>query len=160
MKRITSIGLFLISALAFGCGPSGGGPGGPAAKDPSGKALTDSKGNPIPVEAANKFKAGLDALAQHDKAKDWDEASCTATAQIFLDAAKEHEKPFAEAFYDAGLSYQRCKKTAEAKAQFQKALDADGKFHPAKTQLLMMAFYEGGEKNIDQAIAALRAVLF
>lgn len=157
MKRITSVGLFLISALAFGCGPSGGGPGGgPNAKDPSGKALTDSKGNPIPLEAANKFKQGLDALAQHDKAKDWDDASCTATAQTFTDAAKEHEKPFAEALYNAGLAYQRCKKSAEAKAQFQKAIDADPKFHPAKTQLTMMSFYESGEKNLDQTIADMR----
>ena len=157
MKRITSIGLFLISALAFGCGPSGSGPGGGAgAKDPSGKAITDSKGNPIPVEAANKFKQGLDSLAQHDKAKDWDEATCTSTAQIFLDAAKEHEKPFAEALYNAGLAYQRCKKSAEAKAQFQKAVDADPKFHPAKTQLVMLSYYESGEKNIDQAITDMR----
>ncbi len=86
MNRITGIGLVLVAALAFGCGPSGNGAGGPAAKDPHGNALTDSKGNPITQEAANKFKQGLDLLTQHDKARDWDEASCTSTAQVFIDA--------------------------------------------------------------------------
>jgi Tfp pilus assembly protein PilF len=157
MIRKTCVGLVLAAAFAFGCGPSGGGPGGgPSAKDASGKTLTDRNGNPIPIEAANKFKQGLDALAQHDKAKDWNEASCNATAQIFLDAAKEHEKPFAEAYYNAGLSYQRCKKNADAKAHFQKSLEADSKFHPAKTQLVMMSYYEGGEKNLDQTINDMR----
>jgi tetratricopeptide (TPR) repeat protein len=156
MKRITSIGLVIVSALAFGCGPSGSGPGGgPAAKDPTGKTLTDHSGGSIPQPAADKFKAGLDALAQHAKAKDWDEASCTSTANIFLDASKEKDK-FTEAYYNAGLAYLRCKKNTEAKGQFQKALDTDPKFHPAKTQLVMMSFYEGGEKNIDQAISDMR----
>jgi tetratricopeptide (TPR) repeat protein len=156
MKRITSIGLVLFSALAFGCGPSGSGPGGgPTAKDPSGKKIVDHAGGEIPQPAADKFKAGLDALAQHDKAKDWDEASCTSTANTFLDASKEKDK-FTEAYYNAGLAYQRCKKTKEAKEQFQKALDIDPKFHPAKTQLVMLGFYEGGEKNLDQAISDMR----
>lgn len=157
MKRMTGIGLVLAAALAFGCGPSGGAGGGTPAKDPTGKTLTDSKGNALTEPAATKFKQGLDTLAQHDKAKNWDEAACNATADIFIEAAKEQgDKTFTEAYYNAGLAYQRCKKTAEAKAQFQKTLDADPKFHPAKTQLVMMSFYEGGEKNIDQAITDMR----
>ena len=157
MKRITGIGLLVLSALAFGCGPgSSTGSNGPGAKDATGKTLTDSKGNALSEPAAQKFKLGLDALAQHDKAKDWSDASCESTAQLFLDAAKEQDKPFAEANYNAGLSYHRCKKNAEARANFQKALEADPKFHPAKTQLVMMSFYESGEKNIDQAISDMR----
>ncbi len=153
MKRITGIGLLIVSALAFGCGPGGtGGGGGTPAKDPGGKALTDSKGNALSEPAAQKFKLGLDALAQHDKAKDWSEATCESTAQTFVEAAKEQSKPFAEAYYNAGLAYHRCKKNADAKSHFQKALEADAKFHPAKTQLIMMSFYDGGEKNIDQTI--------
>jgi tetratricopeptide (TPR) repeat protein len=157
MKRITAIGLIFISALAFGCGPSGSGPGGGTpAKDATGKSLTDSKGNALSAPAAQKFKLGLDALSQHDKAKDWTEATCESTAQLFIEAAKEQEKPFAEAQYNTGLSYHRCKKSAEAKTYFQKALEIDPKFHPAKTQLVMMSFYESGEKNIDQAVSDMR----
>jgi tetratricopeptide (TPR) repeat protein len=157
MKRITGIGLIVLSALAFGCGPGGSGPGGGTpAKDATGKALTDSKGNALSEPAAQKFKAGLDALAQHDKAKDWSDATCESTSQLFQDAAKEQDKPFAEAHYNAGLALHRCKKNAEAKAFFQKALEIDGKFHPAKTQLVMLSFYESGEKNIDQAISDMR----
>jgi tetratricopeptide (TPR) repeat protein len=157
MKRITITGLAVLSGLLFGCGPSGGGPGGgPAAKDPTGKTITTGNGQAVSEVAANKFKAGLDQLAQHDKAKDWAEASCTSTAQLFLDAASEQGKPFAEAQYNAGLAHLRCKKNAEAKAQFQKALEADSKFHPAKTQLVLMSYYDSGEKNIDQAITDMR----
>lgn len=157
MKRISTIGLAVVSALLFGCGPSGtGAGGGPAAKDPSGKTVTTGKGDAVTEPAATKFKQGLDMLAQHDKAKDWDETSCTATAQIFGEAVKEQGKPFAEAEYNAGLANLRCKKNAEAKAQFQKALEADAKFHPAKTQLVLMSFYEGAEKSIDQAINDMR----
>lgn len=157
MKRITTLGMAVVTALLFGCGPSGGGPGGgPAAKDPTGKTITTGSGQAVSETAATKFKQGLDQLAQHDKAKDWDEASCTSTSQLFLDAASEQGKPFAEAQYNAGLSLLRCKKNAEAKAQFQKALEADSKFHPAKTQLVLMSYYESGEKNVDQAITDMR----
>lgn len=157
MKRNTITGLAVVSALLFGCGPSGGGAGnGPAAKDPTGKTITTGNGQTVSEVAANKFKSGLDQLAQHDKAKDWAEASCTATAQLFLDAASEQGKPFAEAQYNAGLAHLRCKKNPEAKAQFQKALEADSKFHPAKTQLVLMSYYDSGEKSIDQAITDMR----
>ncbi len=156
MKRIT-LGLAFVSAMLFGCGPDGTGPGGGTpAKDPTGKTLTTGKGDAVSEPAATKFKLGLDALAQHDKTKDWAEESCNSTTQIFLDAAKEQEKPFAEAHYNAGLAQLRCKKNVEAKGHFQKALEADPKFHPAKTQLVLMSYYEGGEKGVDQAITDMR----
>ena len=65
----------LVSVTAVGCGGGGGtGPSGPVAKDPTtGKAVTDSKGNAISIDAANKFKSGLEAMAQHDKADDWND---------------------------------------------------------------------------------------
>ena len=155
MKRITTLGMAVVTALLFGCGPSSG-PGGPAAKDPTGKTITTGSGQAVSEVAATKFKQGLDQLAQHDKAKDWSDASCTSTSQLFLDAAADQGKPFAEAQYNAGLAVLRCKKNAEAKALFQKALEADSKFHPAKTQLVLMSYYESGEKNVDQAITDMR----
>ncbi|MCK6592268.1 MAG: hypothetical protein L6Q76_32340, partial [Polyangiaceae bacterium] len=115
MKRLSTWAAVaaLLSATAIGCGGGGTGPDGPVAKDPTtGKAVTDSKGNAISVVAANKFKTGLDTMAQHDKAGDWNEATCNQTAELFLDAAKEQGgATFSEAIYNAGLAYQRCKKS-------------------------------------------------
>ncbi|NUQ76169.1 MAG: tetratricopeptide repeat protein [Polyangiaceae bacterium] len=160
MKRLSTWAAVaaLLSATAIGCGGGGTGPDGPVAKDPTtGKAVTDSKGNAISVVAANKFKTGLDTMAQHDKAGDWNEATCNQTAELFLDAAKEQGgATFSEAIYNAGLAYQRCKKSAEAKAQFQQVLQKDPKFHRARVQLALYAFVESGEKNFDQAIAEMR----
>ena len=118
---------------------------------------TDSSGNQVSVAAANKFNAGLESLAQHDKANDWSDPVCMSTAQLFLDAAKEQgDKQFNEALYNAGLSYQRCKKDTEAKAQFKVILDKDPKFHRAKVQLALYAFGESGQKNVDDAISKIR----
>jgi tetratricopeptide (TPR) repeat protein len=160
MKRITTLAAVaaLLSATAIGCGGGGSGPSGPVAKDPTtGKAVTDSKGNAISIDAANKFKSGLEAMAQHDKAGDWNDAACTQTAELFLGAAKEQGgSTFSEAIYNAGLAYQRCKKTAEAKAQFKQVLDKDPKFHRARVQIALYSFVESGEKNVDAAIAEMR----
>jgi Tfp pilus assembly protein PilF len=144
-----------LGLVALGCG--GGASGGVVAKDPTGKTVTDSKGNAVSVEAANKFKAGLQAMVQHDRAGDWDETACTSTSELFLDAAKEQgDKTFAEAIYNAGLATQRCKKDAEAKKHFQEALQRDAKFHPARVQVALYTFAESGEKNVDAAIAEMR----
>lgn len=161
MKKLTywtAIASLLASA-AVGCGGTpGGGPTGPHAIDKTtGRVATDGKGNAISIDAAAKFKQGLDAMAQHDKANDWNDAACESTAEMFLDAAKEQgDKEFSEATYNAGLSYQRCKKTADAKKYFQKVLERDPKFHRARAQLALFAFAESGEKDHDKAIAELR----
>lgn len=156
MKRITVLAAATaLLVTAAGCGGSAG--TGPKAVDASGKTITDSKGNAVSVEAANKFKAGLDSMNQHDKAGDWSEATCSSTAELFLQAAKDQgDKTFAEAIYNAGLAYQRCKKDQDAKKHFQEALQKDPKFHPARVQVALYDFAESGEKNIDKAIGEMR----
>lgn len=161
MKRFSAYAsiVALCAIAAIGCGGGGGtGPSGTVVKDPvTGKPLTDSKGNAISVDAANKFKTGLETMAKHDKAGDWNESTCDETAKLFLDAADEQgDKTFSEAIYNAGLAYQRCKKTAEAKKLFQQVLDKNGKFHQARVQIALYSFAESGEKNVDEAITQMR----
>lgn len=150
---------FALLAWATGCGggSGSGGASGPGAKDAHGAAVKDSKGNAVSVEAANKFNVGLDAMAQHDKADDWNEGTCKSVAQTFVDAAKEQgSRTFSEALYNAGLANQRCKKDADAKQYFKQVLDKDPKFHRARAQLALYSFAESGEKNIDEAIREMR----
>jgi tetratricopeptide (TPR) repeat protein len=149
MKKITITLALLLWATGCGSNPGEGPktPGGPA----------DGSGQAVSAAAANKFNAGLEGLTAHDKANDWNEATCAATAQLFLDAAKEQgDKTFNEAIYNAGLSYQRCKKDTEAKQYFKQVLDKDPKFHRARAQLALYAFAESGEKNADAAITEMR----
>jgi len=156
MRTFTGLAAVVTLVFAAGCG-GGSSASGPTAKDPSGKAVTDSKGNAVSVEAANKFKAGLQAMVQHDKANDWNDATCQSTAELFSEAAKEQgNKTFAEALYNAGLAYQRCKKDAEAKKTFEQVLQSNPKFHPARVQVALYNFAGSGEKDIDRAIAEMR----
>jgi cytochrome c-type biogenesis protein CcmH/NrfG len=155
-KNTTGLVALLVTAAALSVSACGGAAGtGPGGKGGPGAVKTGSGAN-VSQAAANKFKAGLDAMASHDKANDWNDASCTATAQLFLDAAKEQGDKFAEATYNAGLAYQRCKKTAEAKNYFQQTLSKDSKNHRARMQLALYKFSESGEKDYDGAIAELR----
>jgi len=149
MKTTTKLAAAVaILTWAVGCG-------GDDAKQ--GKTPVGADGKPqVSAAAANKFKEGLSQLEAHDKANDWSEATCTATAQLFLDAAKEQSGQFSEAQYDAGISYQRCKKDNEAKGIFKSILDKDPKFHRARMQLALYAFHESGERNYDAAISELR----
>jgi tetratricopeptide (TPR) repeat protein len=156
MRNITGFAAVAALLMAVGCGGSSMSTA-PHAKDATGKPIIDSKGNAVSVEAANKFKAGLETMVQHDKAADWSEGTCASTAELFLEAAKEQgDRTFAEAIYNAGLSYQRCKKDAEAKKYFQEALQKDAKFHPARVQVALYNFAESGEKSIDAAISEVR----
>lgn len=155
MKRTINVVAVALVLAAVGCGSTG--PTGPIAKTADGKAVKDGTGNAVSVEAANKFKAGLEAISQNDKSNGWNEGSCTSTAQLFLDAAKEQgDKTFAEAIYNAGLAYQRCKKHTEAKGYFQQTLQKNPKFHQARVQMALYGFADSGEKNVDQAISELQ----
>ncbi|AKT41633.1 tetratricopeptide repeat protein [Chondromyces crocatus] len=155
MRTLATITTILGVAFAIGCG--GGGATSAPAKDAAGKGVIDGKGNAVSVEAANKFKAGLQAIAQHDRSNDWNDGACQSTADLFLTAAKEQgDRTFSEALYNAGLAYQRCKKDADAKKTFEEVLQKDPKFHPARVQVALYNFASSGEKDVDRAIAEMR----
>jgi len=158
MRSITRVAVAaVLLATTIGCGGGASGAAAQPAKDPLGKAVVDSKGNTVSVAAANKFKSGLDAMTQHDKAGNWSDATCSATAELFVDAAEEQgDKSFAEATYNAGLAWQRCKKDGEAKKYFQEALKQNPKFHPARVQVALYTFAESGERDMDTAIREMR----
>jgi tetratricopeptide (TPR) repeat protein len=154
MKKSMMVAAALL-VWATGCSSTGEGPGSKVPGKPTGP--TDSKGNEVSAAAVNKFNTALDGMAAHDKAGDWNDANCTATAAAFVEAAKEQgDKTFGEALYNAGLANQRCKKDKEAKDFFKQVLDKDPKFHRARSQLALYAFAESGEKNFDQAISEMR----
>jgi tetratricopeptide (TPR) repeat protein len=144
--------------VALGCGG-----GAKEAKSGGAESPAGGKGGGgepgAPSQAAlDRFNAALDAFNGHDKANDWNDQTCADTAKMFIAAAQAQASGrFAEANYDAGLSYQRCGNDKEAKARFMQALADDEKFHFARAQLALYQFK--ADANIDGAIAALETAV-
>src|SRR5262249_34845434 len=101
------------------------------------------------------FDAARDLFVKHDRAKDWDAKACVEVGAAFEEVAARQGR-FAAARYDAGLAYERCGMTADAKKQFGLALEDDPKLHQARTKLALLAYAASGEKAHDAAIAELR----
>lgn len=139
--------LLVTAAVAFGCGG-----------DKKPPVAPNNPGGGVPAtmsaEVQRKFDAAMDGFVGHDKAANWNDAACAATASAFEAAVDEApSKQLPAATYNAGLAWQRCSNDKEAKARFQKALADDPKFHYARAQLALYDFKEN--KDVNRAITAL-----
>ncbi len=150
MTSKITFGLLALLAVAA-CG--GGGGKGPDA--PTTKKKQPDADPVVSVEASRKYDAALEAFNAHDKANDWNEATCSDVAKKF-EVAHDEEKSrqFSEATFNAGLAYQRCGNDDKAKSYFEKALKEDGKAHSAKAQLALYAYK--ADSNEDNAISTLQ----
>jgi tetratricopeptide (TPR) repeat protein len=148
MKRITTIlSLLLVTA----CGGGGGGEGPKTPSKPGGPATPAEEVN---KDAQAKFNAALDALVEHDKANDWNDANCSAVAKMFDDAVAAQKGKFAQATFNAGLAFQRCNDDKNAKAKFEQALKEDPKLGGARAQLALYKYKQ--DSNEDAAIQELQ----
>jgi tetratricopeptide (TPR) repeat protein len=158
-NRNTSLALGSLLLMLVGCGGSVSAGGQLKPEDASGKK--DAKGNQVSKEAAANFDRALQSFLDHDKKQDWNEASCTEAAQSFEEAAEAQKsatgRPFPEAFYNAGLAYQRCGKDAEARTKFEAAGSADAGFHRARAQIALYDFQRTGD--VDGTIAKLDQII-
>jgi tetratricopeptide (TPR) repeat protein len=159
MKR-TTFTLAFSALLAFLSGCGGGSvsvkTGGESKTGPGGEKAAAA---PVAQQAAKGFQTALDAMVAHDKANDWNDATCASVAKSFQDASdvqkSEMKREFPEAIYNAGLAYQRCNKDAEAKEQFKAALGIDQKFHRARVQMALYDIKEKGDAAIEPVIQQL-----
>ena len=164
MMRSKNLALASVLAMVMaGTAACGGGAGGKpselAPHDKSGRKAAG--GREVSKAAAASFDRGLDAFMDHDKKQDWNESTCGAVADMFLDAAKQQESAtntvLAEAVYNAGLAYQRCGNDSKAREQFEAAIKADSKFHRARAQIILYNYskskeVEGTIRDLDQVI--------
>jgi tetratricopeptide (TPR) repeat protein len=145
--------LFLLAACGGGATPEAKTPGPPPGNKTDGP-------NPMSAEAQKGYTDALQSMVAHDKANDWTDASCSQVSKAFQDAASHQkstmQKDMPEALYNAGLAYQRCNKDAEAKAQFQAALNLDTKFHHARVQLALYDLKEKGDGAMEPVILELQ----
>ena len=150
--RTSMVSLLLVSLPALvGCGSS------KPAVSPDGEAITTGDGKVVSAAAANAFKAGLSAMDKHDKANDWTDANCKATADSFQNADSEQDGTFFEALYNAGVAYQRCKNDAAAKEIFGKILGQKSDFHRARVQVALYDLAAGGDR--DKAIGEMKQAI-
>ncbi len=150
-NRIQTVFLGSLLSLVVACGggnkaepntPSkpGGGPGTPTEE--------------VSKDAQAKFNAALDSFIEHDKANNWDDATCASVAKQFDDATASQKGKFAQATFNAGLAYQRCNDDKNAKAKFEQVLRDDPKFHHARAQLALYQYKQ--DSNEDAAIQAMQ----
>ncbi len=153
-QRFALVGLM---ALAAACG----GKSGPGAK--SGKAASNPSeaDKQVDAVAAQKYDAALQAFTAHDKAGDWNAGTCKQVADQFLEAAKQQKskgtRDFPEAYYNAGLAYQRCGNDEAAKEQFKSAYQLDKEFHRSRAQLALYKYKENG--NLDATVQELDQII-
>jgi len=145
MRQPKGWGLMVLGWLTMGCG---------AAALPQ-TAVPEPRGPTAGTAAAASFTQGLEAMAQHDRARDWSEGSCKATVELLLAGS-----PRPAARYDAGLVQQRCHHDADAQTHFEAALAQDPGFYPARAALAIARAAERGKPgDLDRSIAELgRAV--
>jgi len=164
MTRVFS-GAVLVSLLVELTGCGGG-----AATTAGGKAVLSSadrsgfktsSGDMVHKEAAKSFDDAIKSFVAHDKAFDWNEATCKDVAGMFMKASDVQQSAtnhaFPSALYNAGLSYQRCELQSEAQQQFQAALSADKGFHRAATQLALYDYQKN--QNLDATIDKLNQII-
>ncbi len=144
MLRSSIWGLVVLGGMTMGC----------AATAPPPATVPGPEARELAVVPPS-FTEGLLAMARHDRANDWSEASCKATLELLGAGA-----PRPAARYDAGLVQRRCHRDAEATASFQAALAQDPAFYPARAALAIASAAEGHDAgSLDRAIAELtRAV--
>lgn len=162
MKRLMGITLVGLSASLVACG---GGPtmvNGKAVLAPDKDSGRKGAGSvSVSKAAAATFDGALDQFVEHDKKQDWADATCSSVADSFMKAASAQKSDaraaFPEAVYNAGLSFQRCGKDAEARERFEETLRADSGFHRAKAQLALYDFQKSGD--IDGTITKLDQII-
>jgi tetratricopeptide (TPR) repeat protein len=153
MKHASYIlsGALLFLAVACGGNKPEVETGGTKKPIPGGGTPTES----VSKSAEEKFNAAMDAFVAHDKANDWTDETCAASAKAFEAAASEQKSgKFPEATFNAGLAYQRCGNDKEARAKFEKTLADDSNFSSARAQIALYKYK--ADSNEDGVIAELQ----
>ncbi|MCC6521974.1 MAG: hypothetical protein IT373_04880 [Polyangiaceae bacterium] len=118
--------------------------------------------NKPPPEVTQALATARELITKFD-AEGWTDAACAEASTAFRNASDKNQEikgePLWTALYNAGLSYERCKNDAEAKAIFTDILGKKPEFHRARVKVALYAFKESGEKEVDKAIAEIERAI-
>ena len=158
--RLVSKTFLVVAAFAAGCGggaaagggqPTAGGPAKSPAAQPAGPAEQSvAAGNPDPAAGPapaaapaaprdTQWDAAVTYFAESEKAG-WNGDRCDDAAEKFVAAGKGKR---ADAFFNAGVAYQKCSKLADAERHYKQALAVDANYAPALASLGELAFRAG-----------------
>lgn len=155
-SKISAAAALSIALSAAGCGggapASGGSTAGRASKDGQ---ITTASGQAVTKAAQERWKGANEDFAKADAAG-WSSGKCEDVSDSFLDATKAQGSKFAEAYYMAGLSLERCKKHDDAMKYYQKALEVNPKFCPARAAVGLDLLEKG---NSSAATAAFQQAI-
>lgn len=152
-KHMMRFGL-AAALLAMGCG----GPTRATKREMSDQAAkapppprVDGQAKPVErtvtKQASEDFREAVEFFNRQAEGG-WTDQECVAAAQRFESVGSAHEK-LVEAWYNAGVAYQKCGMTKEAEAAYQKAL----KINPAHAPSLVNVgeiYYRGGNEKRGQ----------
>jgi Tfp pilus assembly protein PilF len=112
----------------------------------------------ISQEAREDFDKSVAILKEEEKTG-WNEEKCNKIAAQFESVAKEHED-MAEAMYNVGVVYRKCKLNDKAKDAFRKTIAKHADHQQSLTYLAIYDLEEGknsdAEEKLKQAILAGR----
>jgi len=163
MRILTSSVLAGLALVLVGCGGSAtvGANGKVELPSSERSSFKTSTGDTVHKEAAKSFDDALKTFVAHDKAFDWNEASCKDTAEMFVKSSEVQQsatkRAFPAALYNAGLSMQRCEQDGEALNYFKQAVEADHSFHRAAAQLALYDYAKN--QNLDSTIDKLNQII-
>jgi tetratricopeptide (TPR) repeat protein len=150
---------WLVAVLAAGCGggaAAGGGQGttaagggkaaspagGPAEQSVAVGAPGDPAAAPAAAPAAPRDAQWDSAIGYFNESEKtgWNGSRCEEAAEKFVAAGKGKR---ADAFFNAGVAYQKCGKLADAERHYKQALALDANYAPAMGALGELAFRAG-----------------
>ena len=147
MKRVNrkiGFALFLPAALAIACG---GGIGG------SGKNKTTKVGKHGEEEYTAQAKASFNSAVEKYKEAEtagWTDNACKSAVSAFQDVIDDYK--MAEAYYNIGVIYRKCKKMDKAKETFNGMLKTYPNHQLALTHLAVMELEKGNEKRAEDLL--------
>jgi len=158
LRRITGLAACVV-ALAVGCG--GESESGKGANVPTKGSVKGADGTYVKEATKNEFLAALQAFADADAKGTWTEEACKKIAADFKSVSSKHESNsdsgLAEALYNSGLALMRCGLEQEGRDAFQAAVNANSKFHQARTQLALFEYQKG--QNLESTVSTLEEII-
>lgn len=111
----------------------------------------------VSKEAKAEFTEAVKFFQEQDKAGAWTLDKCTAAASKFEAVASAHDK-MVEAYFNAGVAYQKCGDAKNAEAMYQRAISINPSHAPSLANLGEIYFRGGNEERgkqyFEQAVKA------
>src|SRR5262249_7794369 len=102
----------------------------------------------VTTEAKSDFADAVKFFQDTDKSGTWNATTCGQAAANFEGVASQHDK-IVEAFFNAGVAWQKCGDTKKAEDEYKKALAINASHAPSLANLGEI-YYKGGNEAVGE----------